>query len=426
MNMHVKQTAKFKSGDIVTVSTNYDGLIVGNRYTIKDEARKTTHRWWNIVEQRNHRTNDGSFREDMLSLAPKFAVGDKVRALVDGLDVTKGATYEVARVDDDGVAFRDDDFDMHWIAFEDIELVVAAASNTNHTSCAAAEVDNLADEYGGRRAFKVGDRVKVDWPHEMWVGEATVAEVDNGIVIVNYDNGKTGGFAHKHLTHVAVAPATATLTIQAGRYYKTRDGRKVGPMERYNRHPDFPWTVGHPFSADLGKAWRSDGSFDIDLDERHDADLIAERSDDVPLRGVSPVVAPATTAKFKVGDRVKRTHGYFRGMSVGDEAIIAGVDGEVRGLHFAEYGDGHEHAYFEVLPQPTTMADIVRKHSGTAVVMLIENGQPKPATRPYVHDDRVAATTEAERLATTMPGSEFGVYELVTRRVADVVVREVA
>ncbi|TPM59367.1 ribosomal protein L7/L12 [Mesorhizobium sp. B2-2-4] len=67
-------------------------------------------------------------------------------------------------------------------------------------------------------------------------------------------------------------------------------------------------------------------------------------------------------------------------------------------------------------PAPTTIADIVARHSqtGTAIVCVLENGQPAPATRPYVHTTASAAETEANRLARTNPGKEFGVYTLGT------------
>lgn len=50
------------------------------------------------------------------------------------------------------------------------------------------------------------------------------------------------------------------------------------------------------------------------------------------------------------------------------------------------------------------------------IVALIENGQPKPATHPYVHPTRNKAETEAARLARKHKGREFGVYELVVTK----------
>lgn len=62
------------------------------------------------------------------------------------------------------------------------------------------------------------------------------------------------------------------LTIQAGRYYRTRDGRKVGPMRRWSD------TARHRWEADdeeLSYIWADDGT-EIDSDIDDGADIIAE------------------------------------------------------------------------------------------------------------------------------------------------------
>ena len=63
------------------------------------------------------------------------------------------------------------------------------------------------------------------------------------------------------------------MKIEAGKYYKTRDGRKVGPMvEEEPLWSDWPWGV-EGYECDLGRTlWEDDGT----ADETQDADLIAE------------------------------------------------------------------------------------------------------------------------------------------------------
>lgn len=61
-----------------------------------------------------------------------------------------------------------------------------------------------------------------------------------------------------------------------------------------------------------------------------------------------------------------------------------------------------------------------------AIVALVTNGQPLPADKPKVHRDVTKATKEADRLAVLHPGQEFGVFELVSKRVATVDIREAA
>lgn len=58
--------------------------------------------------------------------------------------------------------------------------------------------------------------------------------------------------------------------------------------------------------------------------------------------------------------------------------------------------------------------------SGHCIVALTKNGQPLPATRPYIHNSVQAAIEEAERLARNNPGQEFVVYQRVAGRVAEV------
>lgn len=61
-----------------------------------------------------------------------------------------------------------------------------------------------------------------------------------------------------------------------------------------------------------------------------------------------------------------------------------------------------------------------------AIVALITDGQPLPSDEPKVHRNTTKATKEANRLATRYPGKEFGVFELVSKRVASVTLMEAA
>lgn len=71
------------------------------------------------------------------------------------------------------------------------------------------------------------------------------------------------------------------MKIEAGKYYKTRDGRKVGPMREIDRElTDYPWTdqveempmqryndwgeeVGEPSSHDLISEWQDEATSPI-------------------------------------------------------------------------------------------------------------------------------------------------------------------
>jgi hypothetical protein len=72
---------------------------------------------------------------------------------------------------------------------------------------------------------------------------------------------------------------TQKLKIEAGKYYRTRDGRKVGPMvEERPRWSSWPWDVKNGQGNLETMLWKDDGM----ADETPDADLIAEWQDAQP------------------------------------------------------------------------------------------------------------------------------------------------
>ena len=133
--------------------------------------------------------------------------------------------------------------------------------------------------------FKVGDRVKYDGSGSNAArpgAEATVERLEGEFIHLKWvrnglDNRQMDGgylpYQFELSEPVAVAPATATLTIEAGKYYKTRDGRKVGPMTNY------PGSCGgrYPFESE-GFIWQADGTNYDGVDSRHT--LIAEWVDE--------------------------------------------------------------------------------------------------------------------------------------------------
>jgi hypothetical protein len=68
-----------------------------------------------------------------------------------------------------------------------------------------------------------------------------------------------------------------TLKIEAGKYYRTRDGRKVGPMARKWDDREHPWGFGRELSCytSYGERWKGGLGHEGD-------DLIAEWTDEPP------------------------------------------------------------------------------------------------------------------------------------------------
>lgn len=257
----------------------------------------------------------------------KLKVGDKVRSLVTQIDVRAGQLYEVKTVSDGDVWVIDDVGDNWYLASDEFEILPVAAK---------APED--------KPAFKVGDRVRVIKTDLFRQGTRF-----GDIGFVTRSSGNLVSFDLHHETsgvidQLAIEPwkciELAPLKIEAGKYYRTRDGRKVGPMEA--------WCFG---------GWHSDGA-------------------EHPLNG--GVWLDDGTAKYA-------------GAKDSPDLIAEWVDG------------------------PVKAAAPVAK---TAIVALIENGQPKPSAAPHVHANETLAAKEAGRLAGIHKGKEFGVYVL-TQKVSE-------
>lgn len=214
---------------------------------------------------------------------------------------------------------------------------------------------------------------------------------------------KTGdAVGHVNIEHIEpITTATtpeqpATLKIEAGKFYKTRDGRKVGPMERregYLSHEDWHYNA----SGECCYRGRSGDCV------QKDREIIAEWIDE-------PVAKPSNDnakPKLKVGDRVKCLKSYPRQFTAGKEYVVSadhfGRKYESVKVKFYDAGsteNGWLPEFFElVTPTPT-------------IVALIKNGQPKPSSTPHVHTSADAAEKEAKHLAAKYKGQQFGVFTL--------------
>lgn len=363
----------------------------------------------------------------------KFKVGDRIRPIAADAEYVNGY-WKKYFAEEHGSA-------PHYFV-RDVSGSEIGVSNKNHgasvvfwnpsrfeplySSCAAAEVDNLADEYGAaRRVFREGDMVRVV-RHCNWrgsdikmgvpVGETrkivrkSAQLADEGVDTFSLEGDDRYFYTPMNLEHVA--PATA-LRIEAGKFYKTRDGRKVGPM--FLQKDSFVWFDTDPKS---GHGWYDCGSV-YKGGDKSDSDLIAEWTDEPAIISFGADRVPGyrftKSNPPKSGDRVAlRDQGTFTVEKVVGDQVQFTDRLPTWMLWDDENSSGC--TLIEAAHIVSSIADIVARHSqtGTAIVAVLENGQPRPATRPYVHATASAAETEASRLARTNPGKEFGVYTLGT------------
>lgn len=221
---------------------------------------------------------------------------------------------------------------------------------------------------GSKARFKVGDRVRftdrclVSW----WFGPHTEnkeGEIVSPDTSFGYRWSVKVGDRYGHVDDDHIEPAT--LTIREGHYYRTRDGRKVGPMKMVDGH----------WSPNRGMHWYNDDGSRV-FGDNDGTVIISEWVDD-----------PATPAA------PTDTTGYTVPMCAYEDA---------GGLFELKNG------------KVTFRTQTIRVSSKQpAIVCLIENGKPRPATRPYVHPDRASAEREARRLAANNKGKEFAVYNCV-------------
>lgn len=252
---------------------------------------------------------------------------------------------------------------------------------------------------------RYGGRSTVYSEKELIGIEGQVTGLDGNLVTVKWDKAivdgiMTGGAKYIENIEPIITAATpeqpATIKIEAGKFYKTRDGRKAGPAFISGNIATFGNASNYASAV-----WSDDGRSSSREDKLSlkDNDIVAEWIDE-------PVAKPSNDnakPKFKVGDIVTPSHGWSK-----DNATVTQIkDGRVS-VRWNNGAFGSENGWREdelspVLPRPTT-----------AIVALIENGQPKPSSTPHVHATTVAAEKEAKRLAAKYKGKQFGVFTLTT------------
>lgn len=257
---------------------------------------------------------------------------------------------------------------------------------------------------------KVGDRVISSEPSNRNERGVIVKDNFSPYLTVKFDTWRRGhdginlvGDVGKD--HWLISPEDLRLdsfVIEAGKFYKTADGRKFGPMKFRTEFSDYIVVEGdgnvwaqtgkgcHTFTPNLVAEW---------VDEpkaSNDNGLLSSLIGKTVTVQVKAPVQP----KFKVGDRVRPSHGLSKSTAtvtnvIGNQISVKWNDGAIGSTNGWTAGE----------------LDLV---TAPAIVALIENGQPKPSSMPHVHATEADAAKEAARLAGKHKGQQFGVFVLTT------------
>lgn len=244
-------------------------------------------------------------------------VGDKVRSLVTEVHVRAGADYEVTAAFCDGdIVVRDDEGDEWMLSSDEFTLPVAppdAAANSKDGKSGAVDP-----------AFKVGDRVRVlreylPWANAGEIGIVQQVDAHDRDCYVRFDTPRAGDDCwYVKWYNLEIA---APLTIREGAYYRTRDGRKVGPMRTSGESGHFYWRSDSGQLGNYDVAWAKDGRFYEN--KEHKNDLIAEWPDESGASaGYMEAIAEATGAQSVITIKIAADTSGF-------EACLDGIIGKL-------------------------------------------------------------------------------------------------
>ncbi|MBD7990707.1 hypothetical protein H9643_07975 [Ochrobactrum sp. Sa2BUA5] len=210
----------------------------------------------------------------------KVKVGDKVKSLVTQIDVRAGGLYEVGRIDADGGVWVIDDVGDNWyLTSEEFEILTVAAEAPEDKS-----------------AFKVGDRVQIISESLPWYRTGEIAEViradggDNDCYVRCDTHRMADDCWYAKWDHLKLV----SLKIEAGKYYRTRDGRKVGPVTDRG---------GYYCANEMH--YNSDG--ECGLEGRHHPDQDWRDKHDLIAEWIDEPVKVSAKPTLKRGDKVKVT-----------------------------------------------------------------------------------------------------------------------
>ena len=239
---------------------------------------------------------------------------------------------------------------IYWADKSSLEPVTACAETSENAYLMGGDTEN-------KWVPKVGDRVRfLERYGSARIGdEATITGFwdvggdPKGGFGVELANGRTASCYARRVEPVvapATTAATSALQIESGKFYRTRDGRKVGPVaERGETWTDYPW-VGTVVGESYRYIWKDDGENYNGAGSVHD--LVAEWVEPAVVAVAEATATPSR--RFKVGDVVNYVFD-GRPQDCWQGVVITKDDGRLYHATCPKHGEG---AFYEVWLEPAT------------------------------------------------------------------------
>lgn len=330
----------------------------------------------------------------------EFKVGQWVRALVNWGGIEAGKVYQIPYLDADGEPWFNR-MGAGWTDYLTLSEIEPWTPRVGDRVKMIKRVDNLKADCGATVVHNDGGSyqpILIEFDEKQRLGHTGCDRTKDGYGWwVSANDIEPLPIAEEAQPAEEAEPLK--LQIEAGKFYKTRDGRKVGPMAHYYRDR---WIVAY---GD-GNVWLSDGSPAHRSEGKYMSDggaLVAEWVEPASNDNAPAAELPVEKPKFKVGDVVTPSHGLSK-----STATVTKADDDCD-IH-VRWNNG---ASGSVVGWTANELELVAPVAPTpAIVALIEDGQPKPSHRPHVHASAELAAKEADRLAEKFKGKQFGVYVL--------------
>lgn len=319
--------SKFKIGDRVrrieygfgSMSVGSEGIVeksAGNNVTLRGHDWKFNADFFELVAPALTITTGKFYRTASGAVTGRVTVGDTgFEAVVDG----KVRIFDAAG----GAVHGGDDIVEEWVPK------------------VGERVRLIADNCGYGKKGDVVTVLQCDWKSVLGKFDRLISGDDEWFI---------GLEQLEPLPVAAPAQSAATLKIDAGRYYRTRDGRKVGPLVETGNNEYWPFKWPEKTMYYKANGYSCPGSAH---QHRNQDDLIAEWVDE-PTAPVSaqvdaiaeeygPVVSYDNgKPKFKVGDRVVYRK-YMGGEDCYGTVDDVSVDG--KRVHASDWSVGAEDGY---------------------------------------------------------------------------------